>query len=220
MGTAKLQRMLPRSSLTLLALYGVSFACSTSEPAEDPADSGISVVDGGAHDSDARAPSGNLDLDACFQDLSSPSDGWFVEVQSFETADGSLRIRRARQPGTRNAVGETFAYDLIRFGIESDTEVHCETRSSRMSYEFGHHNWNEIYEAATDAARYVVRERFGFGGDDESPWEDTLEVFELDGTRRSGPQPLIATGCYSLPYNLNPCLRRTRTDQPQTEGEE
>jgi hypothetical protein len=166
----------------------------------------------------APPPSGNLDLDDCFADLVAPNDHGFIEVQSFETHDGAIRIRRARKPGDRNAVGETFAYDLIRFGIASDDDVYCESRQSRLSYAFGHHNWDEVYEAQTEIARYRVQERFLFDG--ATSWEDTVEALALDGTRSWGPLTLNETGCYSLPYNFNPCMQRMRTDRPPAGEEE
>jgi hypothetical protein len=184
-------------------------------------------ADGAAGDDDAGQPPPTGSLAECFADLVAP-ESRYVELQSFATSDGAIRIQRARQPGSRSAVGETAPYDLVRFGIEREDGVECESRSSQLSYEFGHHNWNEVWEARTARARYSVREELDVARLSDDPtgtatdvWEDTLEIHAADGSRRLlGPLTLVATGCRSLPYDLNPCFRRMRSDQPPAGGEE
>lgn len=153
-----------------------------------------------------------------------PASG-FVEVQSFETEDGAVRVRRARRPGMRSAVGETWPYDLVRFGVEIDGESHCVTGASQLGYEFGHHNWNERWEARIGEVRYAGGEeldvaRLSSDFDATDLWTDTLAAFAVEtGEPLWGPRALVPTGCYSVPYDYNPCFKRMRTDQPP-EGEQ
>lgn len=171
--------------------------------------------DGGAGPNTDHDASVMMTAEACFADLTAPTDGWFVETQRFVTSDDAIHLWRARKPGTRpGAVGETFAYDLVRFWIGSDDEPGtCITASSAMTYDFAHHNWNETWSATTDFARYVVHERLDFGAT-ETSWQDTLEVFDPNDVPRGGTQDLEDDGCSSLPYDLNPCMFRTRVDTP------
>jgi hypothetical protein len=196
----------------LLACAFVVTLCACGDDAADATPNGDAGTNGGG---DTR------DLDACFADLVAPPVG-FIEVQSFETEDGNLRLRRARRPGARSAVGETFPYDLVRFGVESDTGSRCVTEPARLDYAFGHHNWNERWEARTGDMRYVVREaldvtRLSVEGD---VWTTTVELIPQPSGAPLPSKDLIATGCYSLPYDYNPCFRRMRTDQPPAGGEE
>jgi hypothetical protein len=157
---------------------------------------------------------GDAGVGGCFDPLSTPSAG-FVEVQHFESAERGVRITRARQPGERSAVGETFPYDLVRVRIEADGDAACVSEAAAMTYEFGHHNWNETWSVRTEKARYVVREQYDFQAGSERPWADSLEARSLeDDSLLWGPVDLEPDGCYSLPYDLNPCLMRTRIDEP------
>lgn len=158
----------------------------------------------------AAGSAGNSPVEGCLSELA-PA-GAFFEVQAFETDDGSLRLWRARRPGDRSAVGETFAYDLVGFAIDSDAERTCLHDGAAFSYEFGHHNWNETWEARTSAARYRGREEYVFTVED-AEWHDTLTVYPLTGEIPSmDPVTLREAGCYSIPRDLNPCFRRQRTD--------
>jgi hypothetical protein len=152
-------------------------------------------------------------VEQCFADLTA-GDRYFVEVQSFEADAGAMRLWRARWPGDGNAVGETFPYELGRFAVESGADTACVRDGASLSYQFGHHNWNEVWEARTEAARYVGTEVLN------EQWQDTLTVYPLAGdTPTFGPAPMVATGCYTLPYNLHPCLRRDRIDEPPADWE-
>jgi hypothetical protein len=170
--------------------------------------------DGGSGPNTDHDASVVITAEECFADLTAPTDGWFVETQRFATADDAIELWRARKPGMRSAVGETFPYDLVRFWIGSDDEPGtCVTAPSAMTYDFAHHNWDETWSAITEHGRYVVHERLEFG-DAATSWQDTLDVFDLNDVPRGGTQTLEATGCASLPYDLNPCLFRTRIDMP------
>lgn len=208
----------------------LALVCSLASPLAACGDDGSSGDrSAGSRDSgtaDAGGPGGgSLDLDACFEDLAVPQDR-FVEVQSFATQDGAIRVRRARQPGMRSAVGETVAYDLVRFGIEIDGAAHCVTQAAQLDYEFGHHNWNERWQARVGAIRYAGHEELDvarLSSDFDAPdlWSDTIEAFAIEGDARIwGPRMLVPAGCYSLPYDYNPCFKRERTDQPSEGGQE
>ena len=180
--------------------------------------------DAGAADATVRLEVGTADLaapdpavvsslDECFADLTAPTSGWFIDIQSYATGDGRYRIRRARQPGDRIAVGETLPYDLVRFAVETETGVLCVGSPSALSYDFGHHNWNETMDARTPAASCKVHERAKAVAGLGLTWMDTLTI--LDPTDESvveGPLSLTEAGCYTLPFNLNGCPGRTRTD--------
>jgi hypothetical protein len=145
--------------------------------------------------------------------VSEPAAG-FIEIQAFSSVERDVYIERARQPGQRSAVGETFAYDLKAVLITTADDAACVKRSADLSYEFGHHNWSEIWSVRTTKARYVVHETYSFENQGR-PWVDTVEARALEGDALLwGPVALQDEGCRSLPYNLNPCLRRERTDMP------
>ncbi|MBK7775096.1 MAG: hypothetical protein IPI43_13350 [Sandaracinaceae bacterium] len=61
---------------------------------------------------------------------------------SFENDDGSVRGAPGPSAGDRPSVGETYAYDMVRFGIERDGVVECITDQDALAYDFGHHNWS------------------------------------------------------------------------------
>jgi hypothetical protein len=151
----------------------------------------------------------------CFAEVEAPEAG-FIEIQRFESEDGAVRVWRARQPGQRSAVGETFPYDLKRAWIETEDEPGaCVTAASALSYEFGHHNWAEEWTITTERAQYIGRELYSSGPTDleEWSWTDTLEAKDDSGATLF-MVGLVDDGCESMPYDLNPCLRRMRTDMP------
>ncbi|MEZ4328682.1 MAG: hypothetical protein R3B40_25890 [Polyangiales bacterium] len=150
------------------------------------------------HGDTGTAPS---TLDACFAGLAPTGDSPFVGTLRFESLDGSIELRLARQPGDRPAVGETWAYDLVRFGIAQDGVVTCITQPGALAYDFGHHNWADI-ATADGAATYVVSMRYEFTGD-AAAWVDTLQI---DG---AAPITLRATACDVTPNDLNHCLLRS-----------
>jgi hypothetical protein len=81
-----------------------------------------------------------------------------------------------------------------------------------MSYDFGHHNWNERGEVRFAEVTYVFTLVLDVR---DFSWADELTGVQ-PGTETVllGPIELEDAGCRSLPYDLNPCLGRTRTDGP------
>lgn len=152
-------------------------------------------------DSGQGGDGGALTLAACFAGLAPTGGSPFVGTLSFESLDGSVRVRLARQPGDRPAVGETFAYDLVRFGIERNGVVECITRPGALMYDFGHHNWFDT-ATAEGTATYVVVSTYDFSGDGPA-WVDTLQIDE------AAPMTLRATACDVTPLDLNHCLLRS-----------
>lgn len=160
----------------------------------------------GCGETHTPADSGNADggavtLDSCFAGLAPTGGAGFVGTLSFESEDGSTRVRLARQPGDRSSVGETFPYDLVRFGIERDGVVECITDRDALAYDFGHHNWDDT-ATATGRADYVVRVRLDLTTDPVA-WIDTLQINE------AAPITLTETGCDSIPPDLNHCSLRS-----------
>lgn len=150
----------------------------------------------------------------CFADLMAPSES-FVSIQRFVSEDGTIKLWRARQPGNRSgAFGETFAYDLVRAWVDSPREPNtCVTDATALSYEFEHHNWNDTWTVVAGDTRFEVNELYSFDGT-EPTWSDTLRMFEPNDVPVGGTQTLVAAGCSSLPYDLNPCMLRVRVDMP------
>ena len=181
-----------------VALFAVLLGCS-SQAAGPPLDAGGSP--------DLAAPGS---LDACFAGVTRPTRS-FVDIQSYASQDGRYQLRRARQPGDRVSVGETFPYDLIRFGVVSGGAVTCIDSPALLSYDYGHHNWNDTMDARAAGATYRINERFAYGAD--GAWTFTLTVLAPGGQVLEGPLPLTDTGCYTLPFDLNGCPLRMRTDR-------
>lgn len=211
-----------RLTVWLLLLMGCNDASST-----QGADSGVPSVadagprgDGGKGDSGPSADAGPDDpgknpttLDACLSELSEPDSG-FISIQRFRSSDGKVKLARARQTIDAPTVGETFAYAMVRFWIESDDEPGtCVRAKSALSYEYAHHNWDETWSATTELATYDGNELFNTDGG-EVLWTDTLTAKSKDGKVLFGPIMLQEDGCSSIPYDLNPCLTRTRSDEP------
>ena len=173
-----------------LALASALAACGASPSAPTP--------DAGERDA---APSTGTTLASCFEGLAPRVAGGVVNVLGFETADGALRLRLAREPGERSAVGETYPYDLVRFAIERDGEVECITEAGSLAYDFGHHNWLDAM-TAQGRATYVVSIRYDVGSDPVM-WMDTLRVDAGE------PMALTLTRCQTMPVeDLNHCLLR------------
>jgi hypothetical protein len=169
----------------------------------------------GAADSGTAPPQRGVTGDDCFATLEEPPAG-FIEIQRFGSVDDSVEIWRARKPGERSAVGETFAYDLIAVWIDSaDEDGTCVTERGAMTYEFAHHNWAESWTVETEHATYMGRETFGnaMAEPAEWSWADTLEAKAPSGATLFTVE-LVDQGCESLPYDLNPCLMRMRIDTP------
>jgi hypothetical protein len=138
-------------------------------------------------------------LDACFEGLAPRVATRTYNVLEFVGDGGAIRVRLAREVGERSAVGETFAYDLVRFGIEIDGEVTCFTEPSSLAYDFGHHNWNDT-ATATGEHEHAVTMRYDV---ETGSWNDTLSI---DG---GADVPLENVACLSLPtFDANHCLLR------------
>ena len=150
------------------------------------------------------------DLDDCFADFA-PSR--FAVVQTLQTDDGAVRLRTGSEVGDRPVVGETFAFDLKRFGITRSGATTCITDLSALTYDFGHHNWAETLSATAGASRFEVHMEYNIVGKPPA-WRDELSVYAVGSTTpREGPLPLTENGCRSIPAgDLNACLGRTRTD--------
>lgn len=156
--------------------------------------------DAGTHDA-STGDAGELTLDACFAGLAPRPNGSFVGTLVFESEDGSVEVRLAREPGDRTSVGETFPYDLVRFGIERNGVVECITDRDQLAYDFGHHNWNDTATAEGNAT-YMVTIRLDTT-DDPVVWVDTLQINE------AAPITLRATACDVTPLDLNHCSLRS-----------
>jgi hypothetical protein len=137
----------------------------------------------------------------------------YVAFQSFEAAEHAVSVTRARQPGDRPAIGETIAFDLVGVRVVTDDDEACVSKRADLTYTFAHHNWDEEWSVRTAKARYVVREVLEFG-EVEATWVDTLEARALEDDHLLwGPIELSAVACWSEPYDYNPCIWRTRSDQ-------
>lgn len=163
----------------------------------------------GASDA-APPPPSTAGLDDCFRGLA-PALPRFIEVQTLTSA-GGLTIRRARTPGDGIAVGETFPYVLIRFGVSDASGGRCISERAQMTYRYGHHNWHDSMEATAGNLVYRLEEKLNLGPTTSS-WDFTVTVLE-GGTPRQGPLPMTEAGCYTLPFDLNGCFLRTRTPAP------
>jgi hypothetical protein len=141
---------------------------------------------------DVGAP---LSLDECFAGLSAPGTLW-IDIQDFRSRDGSITVRRARQPSS--AIGMTVPYRYIRFGMVRGSAAVCVTQAADLSYVHAHHNWAEQLDARTPATVYRLKETFDPGR--TSTWSFTLTLFNR-GTLvpDEGPITLIKAGCRALP---------------------
>jgi hypothetical protein len=155
-----------------------------------------------AHSADdaGRGDAGELTLESCFAGIAPTGGAHWVGTQSFENGDGSIRVRLARQPGERSSVGETYPYDMVRFGIERDGVVECITDRDSLAYDFAHHNWDDTATAEGNAT-YVVTMRFDVSAE-PAVWVDTLQIND------AAPMTLSATACDATPQDLNHCLLR------------
>lgn len=162
-------------------------------------------------DPPANVPRG-FGLDACFADVTAPETG-FVEILTLVSTDPALRVRLARRPGDGAAVGETFAFELVRFGYEDEQTQRCIKATERLSYRYGHHNWDDEATVIDEDREYLVTMKYLLTAED-ARWADALTIRAPGGAVIAGPINLRDGGCRSLPYDLNPCFRRMRTDSP------
>jgi len=201
------------------AWLAVLVGCQGSGTDTTTGDGGLATSDAGKHDAgtlDAGEDGGGsrtATLEACLSDLSEPESG-FIGIQRFRSKDGKVSLARARQTIDAPTVGETLAYALVRFWIESDEEPGtCVRGKSALSYEYAHHNWNETWSAKSNVATYEGAEVFS-PVDATARWSDTLSAKDKNGKLLWGPVELEEDGCTSIPYDLNPCSSRTRSDKP------
>jgi hypothetical protein len=150
------------------------------------------------------------DFDACFSNLAAGQ--WFTEVQGFKTDDDAVHVFRARRPGPKPAVGETFAYELVRFFVASTAETACVSDAGALDYEYAHHNWNEKWRAQTATRRYLGTEQRIF--DEQTSWRSQLTIQSADGQQTLlGPVSLEGVTCFTVPPgDPNACTWRKRTD--------
>ena len=188
-----------RSIAALLALLvgGMSPGCETASTGPTPPTQDAGPGDLGTRDGGATDP-----LDGCFEGLERGATDPFIGTLTLRSTDGSVRVRIARQPGDRPFVGETWPYDLLRFGVTSEGVTTCVTESSALGYTFGHHNWND--EAmATGESDYSLTMVYSFATD-PAGWSDELSI---DGAL---PIPLELESCETdPPEDLNHCLLRS-----------
>ncbi len=199
-------------------LYAVLFALTAcqNDASSPKSDAGDGLDDAGRPGSDASddlpEPPDPDRFEGCLTHLKAPENG-FIEVQRFVVGEPELTIVRARRPSDKPTVGETFAYELVAVALKSADEEACITDSAQLSYSYAHHNWDETWSVRTSRAHYAVRETYVLDFENQG-WKDSLEVRSLEDDSLLFPAvELEADGCYSLPYNLNPCMQRTRTDK-------
>jgi hypothetical protein len=148
-----------------------------------------------------------IPFESCFEGLA-PRSGRFVEVQSY-TGPG-LKVQRARTPGDGIVPGETFPYEMIRFALEAGTEAFCVSNRADLTYHYQHHNWNDSMEARVGSTVYRLTEK----RIDFASWEFELTTVDAStGTVRGEPQKLADAGCFTIPFDLNGCPGRMRTDR-------
>jgi hypothetical protein len=172
---------------------------------------------GDANDDGSKAPDRDAaaatSAEACFADLTMPDRGW-IEVQRFRADEPGIRVWRARQTTDGPTIGETTAYKLVRVWVQSDEEPGaCVHDQNALAYTYQHHNVDETWQAKSASAQYFGHETLDFGAIDGA-WNDTLSVKDTGGQEIIKDLKLTEDGCYSLPYDLNPCLRRRRLDEP------
>lgn len=172
---------------------------------------GGGTVDGGGAADAGGAADGSVwpSIEGCFDGLAPRQAGRFVEVLGLRQTPAGARLILAREPGDRpGAVGETWAFDLVRFALEDAAgNTHCVTNPSALEYSFGHHNWDERARVVIEGRAYVVTLRYFLNG--QAMWVDELSVLDaVSGAVLSGPVPLVKEACRSIPTNPNACFAR------------
>ncbi len=219
---------------TVLLLAFVAFPLSGCDEVDDTDPSGNNGADADADSDSDSDTDGDSDGDAdgdsdsdtdgdgdpadcsgenCTGDLNPPTGYDFIEIQDFITEDGELEIRYARQTGEGDTVGETFAFYLIRFSLCSANKNICVKNDGNLSYEWGHHNWNDTMEATHGDTKYIVHTFYDISTMTPE-WKDTIEAKSAStGDTLWGPLALVDDGCQTLPPgNPNACMHRERTD--------
>jgi hypothetical protein len=194
----------------------VASACGGAEDTpSDASGAGTSGADSsgadssGADSTDPPTPCADAAacLDACVAAFDLSQDR-LTEVMTLHsaTADEDTWVRMARRVGDRNAVGETFAFDLIGFAIVRGGELVCVTDSVALAYDFGHHNWDDRATATAHGLAYTVHIQFDFSGA-QPIWTNSLTIAPAaGGAPLADGLPLVATACASVPEgDLNVC---------------
>lgn len=195
--------------LLLLSVLGCGGTAGPASPdATTGADAGRGADAGSSADASSGADGGTT-LEACFDGLAPRQAGRFVEVLSLRQDPAGARLILAREPGDRpGAVGETWPFDLVRFAIETaEGARHCLTSPAALEYSFGHHNWDERARVVIGDRAYVITLKYFFNG--QAAWVDQLNIHDAaSGALISGPLPLVAEACRSIPTDPNACFAR------------
>jgi hypothetical protein len=192
--------------LLLLLLSLVAVSCDNDDDTTDPDDSAdgdtdkAGGIDGGSQDctEDPQAPAGDFN---------------FIVIQKFAAQDQGISLSLAWTIGDGSAVGETFAFDMVRFIVSDDQVNQCIQDDQLMQYTWGHHNWDETLTATTNGREYkvkMVRENI-----EDNAWVDSLEIRdEQSGEIIEGPVVLEDLGCRTIPPgNPNACVFRNDLDE-------
>ncbi len=204
---------LPIFMLGFLA-SSLASGCKSGKASPDGGEGGPDAADGTTADDGDDTVAGDVDLlDSCVAGVA-PDNNWgFLVIQDFRERDGEGRLRIVLEPGEGSVVGETIPYHLTRFALERGGESFCIREKADLTWENGHHNWNDTGRARRQGTEYVLRlvlENMG-----PNQWKDTLEArLESSGATLFGPLNLEDAGCRTVPPgNPNACLFRTRTDR-------
>ena len=169
---------------------------------------------GDSADGDTDPTGGGGDSSDCKEDPIAPAGDFnFIVIQDFATQDQKFNLSLAWTIGDGVAVGETFAFEMVRFIVRDDQVNQCIQDDQMMNYEWGHHNWDETITATTDGREYKVR--MARENIEDNAWVDSLEVRDdLSGENIEGPMALEDLGCRTiLPGNPNACVFRNDWQQ-------
>lgn len=158
--------------------------------------------------SDDDAGAINTAAEQCFADIAPGmwyGSDHYADARSFRSADGTWRLARARQPGSRSgAAGETYPYDLVGFWIQhGDDPAQCITDIGGFSYDFVHHNWDDVWTVTTADARYEMRETYELYPVLE--WTFTFRIFDPTGTSMREEHVMISKACWNVPHYRYAC---------------
>lgn len=208
--------ILYKATLCLPLLICLGCGNSTDGPASNTG--GLSGAGGNPGDGGAAGHSGmntagtTTGPEACFEGLE-PAPDQRLEIQRFKTADGALRLWRARETTPDPTVGETMAFKLVRFWVQSELDPDtCLRDPASLHYDYAHHNWNDSWTATTSHAVYAGHEQFDNNGS-ELYWIDRLTITTPEGDPISSELKLLDDGCVSKPLDYNVCMQRKRLDE-------
>jgi hypothetical protein len=148
---------------------------------------GTTTRDAGASDValDAQTFDGtpSSSLDDCFAGLPKAVGMQLVATKS--SADGRVRIRIALDTEHWVSTSGTFAWGLIRFGVEMDGAVTCITDRASLVYQGSHHNCADSATAIAGTTTYSMS---------APEWEETSLTITTGGTS-AGPYLLTSSSC-------------------------